>query len=102
MSDATSGPWFAEKSTAGFWWVTSDPEPYAPIVAQVFSHALTPEQQEAAAHILSAAPELLAALKLAKRICEDAFKDTGMEWDEAAMSAIDAAIAKATAHLETT
>jgi len=47
------------------------------------------------ASLFEHAPDLLAALKLARSICHDAFKDTGMEWDEESMATIDAAISRA-------
>ena len=50
-----------------------------------------------AANSLSAAPALLSALKLARCICADAFKDSAMEWDDEAMAEIDAAISIAEA-----
>lgn len=46
-------------------------------------------------HLTPREANLAAALKLARCICADAFKDTLMEWDTDSMAIIDAAISEA-------
>lgn len=53
--------------------------------------------QDRVGGLLALIGEQYAALKLARSICHDAFKDTAMEWDAESMAVIDAAIAKAEA-----
>jgi len=53
--------------------------------------------QDRVGGLLALIGEQHAALRTARSICHDAFKDTGMEWDDEAMTAIDAVIAKAEA-----
>ena len=91
----TAGPWFAEKSSADFWYITRDPDAFGRVIGQTWPDHSAVGEQEPNVRLMSAAPELLAALRLARCICEDAFKDTAMEWDEESMGVIDAAIAKA-------
>lgn len=92
------GPWFAEKSTSHFWYITDAPAPFSRVIGQTWSFNTPGDDVEPRARLMAAAPELLAALKLAKSICQDAFKDTAMDWDDQSMSLINAAIAKAEGH----
>lgn len=95
MASHTPGPWFSEKSTADFWYITLDPDAYGRPIGQTWSAHCGTGSEEGNARLMASAPNLLAALRLARSICHDAFKDTAMEWDEESMGVIDAAIAKA-------
>jgi hypothetical protein len=63
----TPGPWYAEKSSDNFWYITTSPYAFAPAVASTWAAAWdkegTPFDQEANARLLSAAPDLLACLR---------------------------------------
>lgn len=86
MNKATPGPWrWNLRQTNGEVW---DGPNQAYMIAQVFGHGCK-EVADANGHLLAAAPELLAALKLtAKRYEENDFEET-------AYRIVLAAIAKA-------
>ena len=91
----TPGPWYAEKSSADFWYITAKPGPFSPAIGQTWASDLSAAEVEANARLMAASSALYEALKLARCICVDAFKDTLMEWDTESMAIIDAAISEA-------
>jgi hypothetical protein len=89
MAGHTPGPWsFGHMGDGERYWIGPD-HMHQPVATA------DRDMPEANARLIAAAPDLLEALKLARSICHDAFKDTAMEWDEESMGVIDAAIAKA-------
>lgn len=63
-----SGPWFAEKSSADYWYITDAPEPFSRAIGQTWGFDTPRDDQEPRARLMAAAPELLAALRLAEDV----------------------------------
>lgn len=63
-----SGPWFAEKSSSDYWYITDAPEPFSRAIGQTWGFDTPGDDQEARARLLAAAPEMLAALVLAEDV----------------------------------
>jgi len=68
----TPGPW--EASQYSQWAISSDNGHIAKVYGADGTHQ-TPEQARANAHLIAAAPELLAALEAAKAYMEDPYPD---------------------------
>jgi hypothetical protein len=108
MSKHTPGPWtHAGYARSMAFRVTKTPDDATGDVCNVLAGlaAKTNEEVEANARLIAAAPELLSALKEARRWIGDGDLSDGMEreiWTQkyaAAVDLVDAAIAKATGEL---
>ena len=90
MSEHTKGPWEARWSERGQYWFIDHPQ-------QEGSATLTKlDCDEADARLISAAPDLLAALIECERIANELFQETGLHEYMHASDRAREAIAKAT------
>ncbi len=95
----TPGPWYAEKSSEDFWYVTMDEDAFGRAVGQTWNAGKGKDCQEANARVMAAGPEMLAAIKLAEDVLSR-FPFSGEMWPgghhpNTGIEMIRAAIAKA-------
>ncbi len=114
MSKFTSGPWKCSRThpcSADYWYVILDANGRGPImdvggkdvsgqIAEAKHLVTKPEVIEANAHLIAAAPDLLAACIEAVRLYEQGCVDRGYKdepnWIDEVRDQLDAAITKAT------